>query len=395
MQLNPLSRQRASYIESDWNCTGERGGHADVPQVRLTGQNRTMSSPHTDRTPTEVLDPQTIQDLELREEWQDDGFPRPLPEDCDCQVEAESPAGGVGEPAPSTSFSLSARAGGGAKKRLVAPSLSLTLSHADSQDQNDSLSAAALSRTTEETPSLDINLEALETPSDSETGTLPDSMHDLEWEDDLPQTGKSEASGVANCPVDHSEGLMELDQVDSKGRRWRKFCISGLEYRVNMSVLEPYLQVLSHGGYYGDGMNAIILFTSCYLPENTVENYEYVMENLFRYIVGTLDLMVSENYVLVYLCALAPRNKLPSIKWLHQCYTSIERRLKKDLKGLLVAHPAWYIKALITLVKPFISDKFSRKIRFIGSLQQLAQIVPTDRLQIPEAIRQYDEKLNR
>lgn len=35
-------------------------------------------------------------------------------------------------------------------------------------------------------------------------------------------------------------------------------------------------------GYFGDGMNAIILFTSCYLPENTVENYEYVMENLFR-----------------------------------------------------------------------------------------------------------------
>lgn len=98
-------------------------------------------------------------------------------------------------------------------------------------------------------------------------------------------------------------------------------------------------------------MNAIILFTSCYLPENTVEDYEYVMENLFRcvwvwthgaeahldgqvtqlwfscrYIVGTLDLMVSENYLLVYLCAMAPRNKLPAIKWLHQCYTSIDRR---------------------------------------------------------------------
>lgn len=44
------------------------------------------------------------------------------------------------------------------------------------------------------------------------------------------------------------------------------------------------------------------------------------------YIVGTLDLMVSENYLLVYLCAMAPRNKLPSIKWLHQCYISIDRR---------------------------------------------------------------------
>lgn len=29
-------------------------------------------------------------------------------------------------------------------------------------------------------------------------------------------------------------------------------------------------------------MNAIILFTMCYLPENTVENYEYIMDNLFR-----------------------------------------------------------------------------------------------------------------
>lgn len=45
-----------------------------------------------------------------------------------------------------------------------------------------------------------------------------------------------------------------------------------------------------------------------------------------RYIVGTLDLMVSENYILVYLCGMAPRNKMPAIKWLRQCYTSIDRR---------------------------------------------------------------------
>lgn len=41
---------------------------------------------------------------------------------------------------------------------------------------------------------------------------------------------------------------------------------------------------------------------------------------------GTLDLMVSENYLLVCLCAMVPRNKLPSMKWLHQCYASIDRR---------------------------------------------------------------------
>lgn len=81
--------------------------------------------------------------------------------------------------APVTSLTLSG--GGRAKKRLVAPSLSLTLNRRDSNDRN-SFSAAALSGTPDDTPSLDINLEALETPSDSETGTLPDSMHDLEWD---------------------------------------------------------------------------------------------------------------------------------------------------------------------------------------------------------------------
>lgn len=349
-----------------------------------------------DRVPVGASGNSHIQDMELREEWQDDGFPSPFPEDCGSPEEAESPSGGVQHPAPPTTLALSGTVGGGAKKRLVAPSLSLTLGCSDSHDQsNDGFSAAALSTTPDETPSLDINLEALETPSGSETGTLPDSHHELEWEDDLPRMSRGGAVGMSRSPVEQSEGLIELDKVDNEGRRWRRFCIAGHEYHVNMSVLEPYLQVLSHGGYYGEDMNAIILFTSCYLPENTVEDYEYVMDNLFRYIVGTLDLMVSENYMLVYLCAMAPRNKLPSIKWLHQCYTSIDRRLKKDLKGLLVVHPAWYIRALLTLVKPFISDKFSRKIRFIHSLRELSQFIPTERLQIPDAIRQFDEKLNR
>ncbi|XP_035512201.1 bcl-2/adenovirus E1B 19 kDa-interacting protein 2-like protein [Morone saxatilis] len=214
-----------------------------------------MSSPagHTedaeDRAPVGALGPANIQDMELREEWQDDGFPRPLPEDCGSPEEAESPSGGEQQPAPPTSLALSGTVGGGTKKRLTAPTLSLTLGHRDSRDPScDGLSAAALSATPDETPSLDINLEALETPSGSETGTLPDSVHELEWEDDLPRMARGGAGAMARSPVEHSEGLMELDQVDSRGRRWRKFCISGHEYHVNMSVLEPYLQVLSHGG---------------------------------------------------------------------------------------------------------------------------------------------------
>ncbi|XP_056617803.1 bcl-2/adenovirus E1B 19 kDa-interacting protein 2-like protein isoform X1 [Triplophysa dalaica] len=336
-----------------------------------------------------------IPDMELREEWQDEEFPRPLPEDShDPDDEDESSGADSNRPVPPTSLALTGNSV--RKKRLVAPSLNLTLDKisTDRSLKSDEFDASALSPSYEDDPDLDINLEALETPSDSESCNFPDSMRDLEWEDDLPKMGK--AALRKGSLLDQAEmGHLELDQVDGNGVRWRCFHIGGQDYQVNMSVLEPYLQVLSHGGYFGDGSTAVIMFTSCYLPENTIQHYEYVMDNLFRFIIGTLDLMVSENYILVYLCGMAPRNKMPGIKWLRQCYTSIDRRLRKDLKGLLVVHPAWYVRALITVIKPFISEKFGRKMRFIHSLQELAEFVPVDQLQIPESIREYDEQLNR
>ncbi|MBN3300016.1 BNIP2 protein, partial [Amia calva] len=264
---------------------------------------------------------------------------------------------------------------------------------------SDDFGAAALSPSPDD--DFDINLEDLDTPSDSESWTFPESTHDLEWEDDLPRMGRergargakamgAEGGAGASTPVmEHAEtGHLDVDEVDSQGRKWRLFHIAGQEYHVNMSVLEPYLRVLSHGGYYDDGLNAIIVFSSCYLPENSIEDYEYVMDNLFRYIIGTLDLMVSENYIIVYLNGMSPRNKMPSIKWLRQCYLTIDRRLRKNLKGLLVVHPSWYIKALITIIKPFISVKFSRKLRFMNSLRELGEFIPMEHVQVPDCIRQ-------
>ncbi|XP_036371996.1 BCL2/adenovirus E1B 19 kDa protein-interacting protein 2-like [Megalops cyprinoides] len=280
------------------------------------------------------------------------------------------------------------------KKRLVAPAISLTLERSDSVFSDD-FATAALSPSPDDDPELDINLEDLDTPSDSESFGFPDSSHNLEWDDDLPRVGRGVGAVARASVTEQAEiGHMELDQVDSDGRRWRRFNISGQECYVNMTVLEPYLQVLSHGGYYGDGLNAIIVFSSCYLPENTIKDYQYVMDNLFRYIVGTLELMVSENYVIVYLCGMAPRSKMPNIKWLRQCYMTIDRRLRKNLKGLFIVHPVWYIKALLTIIKPFISAKFSRKVRFIPSLQELSAFIPMEHVQIPECIRQFDQNMN-
>ncbi|KAM6972859.1 BCL2/adenovirus E1B 19 kDa protein-interacting protein 2-like [Aplochiton taeniatus] len=324
--------------------------------------------------------------------------------------------------APPNSLTLSGSRPGN-KKRLAAPALSLTLGRSDSAISEDFLNAALSPSPDDEENDLgmSIDLDGMETPSDSESLHFPPNDLDMEGEglrvrlgvqrvrvrDDLRRLGVStrrsrlhrSSSGFGSRPETEqaSLGSLEQDQVDSQGTRWR--CFSTREpledCKVNMTVLEPYLRVLSHGGYYGDGMNDIIVFSSCHLPENNMENYNYIMDNLFRYVIGTMELMVTDSYVIIYLCAAAPRNKLPSMGWLRDCYTTIDRRLRKNLESFYVVHPTWYIKALITVIKPFISSKFSRKLQFISSLEELTQHIPTEHVQIPNAVRLFDKTLTR
>ncbi|XP_074543347.1 BCL2/adenovirus E1B 19 kDa protein-interacting protein 2-like [Halichoeres trimaculatus] len=341
-----------------------------------------------------------------------DGDPKPGSEEDKFVLEGDSSTPTSERPAPPTTLALSESQP--KKKKLVAPALSLSLGRSESTVSDD-FPSTFLSPSPDgddDDAGLDFDLDAIETPSDSESLHFP--IYDLDLEDDLRRLGvasrrhrvsgsnpgsRSESRTGSGSVMDHSDlGALEReDMVDSQGTRWRCFSTGEppQESRVNMSVLEPFLRVLSHGGYYGDGMNDIIVFSSCYLPENSLENYQYVMDNLFRYVVGTLDLMVAENYVIVYLCAGGQKDKLPGISWLKECYTTIDRRLRKNLKGFYVVHPTWYIKALITIIKPFISSKFSRKLQFVDTLQDLSNYIPTEHVQIPDCVLEYDQDLSR
>ncbi|XP_054854298.1 bcl-2/adenovirus E1B 19 kDa-interacting protein 2-like protein [Eublepharis macularius] len=316
----------------------------------------------------------SIKDMELKEEWQDDEFPRPLPEEIseedfeDCSLDL-SPA-----VAPNTLELCGRRR---MKKRLPAPDLGEGSVKSGEFPQHIS------------DGSLDINVDDLETPSDSELPEGSENGHEYEWEDDLPRAQRLDSSLPEKfC----SERVVDFKSQD--GRIWRIFRLDETEQKVDLGAIGPYKRVISHGGYYGEGLNAIIMFASCYLPENTIPDYPYVMENLFSYISSTLELMVAENYTLVCLNGATPRNRVPSFTWIRQCYQTIDRRLRKNLKSLILVHSTWYVKALMALFRPFISSKFSRKVQFVNSLGELAQLIPLEQAHIPECIRQLDRSRN-
>ncbi|KAM8921658.1 bcl-2/adenovirus E1B 19 kDa-interacting protein 2-like protein [Pelodytes ibericus] len=313
--------------------------------------------------------------MELKEEWQDEEFPRPLPEEA-AEENTETKAENESATPPNT---LALCGNRHLKKRLSAPSLSFNLENSEGS----LVSSEIMEQTTDD--DFDFDIDDLETPNSSELLDFPENSHEFEWEDDLPK-----AKGPED--VARVERLV-TDMEDKEGRKWRIFLIG--EHKVDMTAIEPYQRVISHGGYYGDGLNAIIIFASCYLPDSSTPHYQYVMDHLFRYIIGTLDLMVAEDYMLVYLNGETPRSKIPPISWLKRCYQATGRRLKKNLKSVLVVHPTWYVKAVLAIIRPFISSKFGKKVTFIRSLEELSRSISLDEVHIPDCIKQLDHEMNR
>ncbi|XP_035135249.2 bcl-2/adenovirus E1B 19 kDa-interacting protein 2-like protein isoform X2 [Callithrix jacchus] len=275
-------------------------------------------------------------ELELKEEWQDEEFPRLLPEEVGPSEDPEEPKGDSQAGTPLTLALCGQRP---MRKRLSAPELRLSLTKGPGNDGVSPTQSAPSSPD----GSSDLEVDELETPSDSEQ---LDSGHEFEWEDELP---RADGLGASEAAERLGQGCM-WDVAGEDGHHWRVFRMGPREQRVDMTVIEPYKKVLSHGGYHGDGLNAVILFASCYLPRSSVPNYTYIMEHLFR--------------------------------------------LRKNLRALVVVHATWYVKAFLALLRPFISSKFTRKIRFLDSLEELAQLISLDQVHIPEAVRRLDRDLH-
>ncbi|XP_040198764.1 BCL2/adenovirus E1B 19 kDa protein-interacting protein 2 isoform X2 [Rana temporaria] len=366
---------------------GDGPADMDEPEIHDAdkGKSGSFERPESVNTTEARL---RMEGVEFKEEWQDEDFPRPLPEDD--HIEGDYLSGTDGEGRPAWAFPVLDQSvycipysasrnslpspleinGSKKKKKLTAPNLSLTLDRSDGSILSEDLDESG-----------DLDLDDLDTPSEN--------SNEFEWEDDLPKPKTTEVLPKGSIP--------EYTAAEEKeeSRRWRMFRIGDQDHRVDMSAIEPYKKVISHGGYYGDGLNAIIVFAVCFMPESNQPDYRYLMDNLFKYVIGTLEMLVAENYMIVYLNGATTRRKMPSLGWLRKCYQQIDRRLRKNLKSLIIVHPSWFIRTLLAITRPFISSKFSQKIKYVFNLAELAELIPMEYVGIPECIKQIDKDLNK
>ncbi|BFF98555.1 BCL2/adenovirus E1B 19 kDa protein-interacting protein 2 [Drosophila madeirensis] len=217
---------------------------------------------------------------------------------------------------------------------------------------------------------------------------LPDNDDDLDLE-----------FGLATTPTPHTPAAATLPQYSAAeerrdSRNWQKITLpDGRTREIDMRVIEPYKRVLSHGGYLkSGGQNAIVIFCACHLPDRSRADYSYVMDNLFLYVVKTLEQLVTDDYVLIYLHGGSNRRNVPPFPWLKRCYQLLDRRLRKSLKHMYLVHPTFWIKSLVWMARPFVSTKFWRKLIYVKSLEELGLHVAVEKAAIPEKVKQYDAK---
>lgn len=197
--------------------------------------------------------------------------------------------------------------------------------------------------------------------------------------------------------------------------------------RIDLKVIEPYKKVISHAGYChhfdpsapapkpGEPAPAIIVFSACYLPDRSRRDYNYVMDHLFLYVLSSLHELIADDYILIYLHNTQPslltsntflksslssnigngsssstsseelqnQNNLPTFTWMKRCYQMIDRRLRKNLKILYLVKPTFWLKTIVIMCKPFISAKFSKKLRFVEDMNGLKKCLPVDKLILP------------
>ncbi|XP_052757034.1 protein prune homolog 2 [Galleria mellonella] len=231
------------------------------------------------------------------------------------------------------------------------------------------------------------SMESEEEPPEPEPSAEPPPQPPPAHSDDEDTRRSRSTNTLSECsdPIPEYSAAEEL----SNERSWLSVPRAGRHHTCDMKVIEPYKRVISHGGYEPRGA-AVIVFSACHLPDSARPDYRYVMDNLFLYVIWTLERLVTDEYVLVYLHGSAGSRKMPTFHWLHECYKLIDRRLRKSLKHLYLVHPTFWLKSFVILTKPFVSSKFFRKLSYVRNLDELMRLVPVEPNAIPDQVKLFD-----
>uniref|UniRef100_A0A8C9FPT9 ATCAY kinesin light chain interacting caytaxin n=1 Tax=Pavo cristatus TaxID=9049 RepID=A0A8C9FPT9_PAVCR len=216
---------------------------------------------------------------------------------------------------------------------------------------------------------LDINVDDIETPDETDSLEFLGNGNELEWEDDTP------VATAKNMPGDSADLFGDGGTEDgsaTNGRLWRTVIIGEQEHRIDLQMIKPYMRVVTHGGER-DAVEA-----GCHHGSVSWKGCPRWVGGLWG---NTAVPVAGSHPTSCHLSAPTVHMSPGALGWRPP---HAAPRLRKNLKALIIVHPSWFIRTVLAISRPFISVKFINKIQYVHSLEELEQLIPMEHVQIPD-----------
>ncbi len=120
------------------------------------------------------------------------------------------------------------------------------------------------------------------------------------------------------------------------------------------------------------------------------EDKDRALKRMLLFFIKSADEIVQRSYILLF--AYTPLSILSQIPLVYKYYKMLPRSYKKNVRKLIVLHPAYLIRSFFEVgVRWFVKSKFYRKLFFFDSVAEVQEILDPFHVCLPAGLLRYDE----
>jgi Rho GTPase-activating protein 1 len=142
------------------------------------------------------------------------------------------------------------------------------------------------------------------------------------------------------------------------------------------------MQILTVRGKDNDGRPIVVL------TEERIRKED--LERVILFIILKLDKVVEQDYVMIWCVNNSANQQRPGFSWLLNVYRSLARKYKKNLKKFYLVHPTFMFKLIIKCFRPFVSEKFWKKLVMADRVQEIYKDIDKSKVPLPPSVLAYD-----
>lgn len=129
----------------------------------------------------------------------------------------------------------------------------------------------------------------------------------------------------------------------------------------------------------------MICICACNFPSPRAIAYDALLPLLL----DSIDSYVTAEYTLIFFAGQTQHK--PSMAWMLSAYQSLSRKYRKGIKKLFVVHSGTWTRIVLEIAGRMVSPKFAKKIKYIGTLSELAQFVPLIQVFYPSILSTFEK----